>query len=129
MNGLATKNLLKQIHLAPEVEAPRSDSFGLEAMERERRAAKLERAYSVAFKVGIWLILLSAAFLAGNHSRAPEKPLFVASESLARTCVIDHRENCLICTFTDSEGRERHRNAHCPALAPSGLMAWPLGRE
>ena len=116
--------------LAPEGESPPlADRDKYYPAGYKAKQERLERAYSIAFKIGIWLILLSLAFLAGNHSRTPDKPQFVASGNLVRTCAIDHRENCLVCTFTDSEGRERHRNAHCPALAPSGLMAWPLKGE
>ena len=105
------------------------DSFGLAAIDADKRREKLEKAYRVSFKVGMWIVLILAGVVIGVNSKAPAKPMFIASADPVRTCQIDHRENCLVCSFTDSEGRVKHRNAHCPALAPSGLMAFPLARK
>lgn len=112
--------------LAPEVEAPRPDSFGLAALEADRRRARIERGWNLVWKIGFWAVMLLVAAVLGANSRLPERSQFVAQGSLTRTCAIDARENCLVCRFTDAQGRERHKSAHCPALAPSGMMAWPL---
>lgn len=106
-----------------------TDSFGLSALDADKRREKLEKASRVTFKVGMWIVLILAGVVIGVNSKAPAKPMFISSAAVVRTCQIDHRENCLVCSFTDSEGRERHKNTHCPALAPSGLMAFPLVRN
>jgi len=106
-----------------------TDSFGLAPVNAEQRREKLERAYHRGFVVTLALLSLLGAGLIGYHSKAPAKPMFIASGAVVRTCQIDHRENCLVCSFTDAEGRVKHKSAHCPALAPSGTMAFPLARK
>lgn len=106
-----------------------TDSFGLASIHEDQRREKLEKAYHRGFVVTLSLVSLMAAAMIGYHSKAPAKPMFISSADTVRTCAIDTQIDCVICTFTDSEGRVKHRNAHCPALAPSGMMAWPLARK
>lgn len=117
------------MNLAPEVEAPRDDTFGLAAAERERREERLDLFYRRAYRVIMIGSLVIAAAWVGYHWRTPEKPYAVASGQLLMTCELDHSEKCSVCTFTDSRGRVRHKNTHCPALEASGLMGWPVGEK
>lgn len=103
-----------------------TDAFGL--AHADQRREKLERAYHRGFVVTLAMVSVAAIFMIGYHSKVPAKPMFIASGGTVRTCAIDTQIDCVICTFTNSEGRVKHRNAHCPALAPSGLMAFPLAR-
>lgn len=129
MQGLATKNLLRALNasaeeqpLAPESEAPPW------RMPHDIEPSRVERWWNRAWRIGMWIVMLGSAAIIGLNSRAPNAP-YAVDAYLTRACVIDEKENCLVCTFTDSAGRERHKNAHCPALVTGGMLAWPLGAK
>jgi hypothetical protein len=137
MQGLATRTMLQHINtnplpddlLAPECEAPRPDSFGLASLETERRRARIERLWQTVWKVGFWAVMLLAAAVLGANSKVPNRqPFFIERPvgALTEKRSIDYAENCFVVAYTDAQGRERHKNTHCPALLPNGLMAWPL---
>lgn len=119
-------------HIENEVEAPRDDAFGLAALNAEKRRERLERAYRVSYKVAMALFWLGAAVMIGYHSRIPtEQPFFIEQPAgaLMERRSIDYAENCFVVEYVDENGRQRHRNTHCPALTEEGTLGWPLGRE
>lgn len=138
MQGLATKNLLHALNaatemdmLAPEVEAPRTDSFGLAAQEIERRRARLERHWQRVWRIGMWIVMLLAGAVIALNTRAPgaqDPQILARAGDLSVICKIDHAEQCLACSYVDGTGRVLHKNDHCPAVQRNGLLAMPLAR-
>lgn len=113
--------------LAPEVEAPPADPFGLAAVKTEERRDPYARVFFRGCVILFCILGLAVILLRDAEVRsALPPPPTAAVEPLHQVQHLDPHEKCVVIRYLDAEGRERHKHTHCPGLEENGLMAWPL---
>lgn len=103
------------------------DDFGLRAVKQHQRRDRLQKAYSTAFRAGVWITAAACVFFAGKASNnwpakanaappaivVPVQRAVHVSPARPIYCEPDYHENCLVCQHQQATGGYT-TTTHCP---------------
>jgi hypothetical protein len=122
MLGLKSRLSLQEAHRRAPSFIPGGHGLGTPMLAEQRRREKRERIYRWCWRIGMWAVLLSMAFILGYNTRinATEAQrraglvyesdwtrIAMAVPTGKRRCAMEWRENCLVCEFRMLSGTQK----------------------